>query len=110
MTLASWATTPHTLTQTRRNSYGPSTTTENDAAFVAVRGRLMVTVSCEGGQYVAVESATGMFGEGDTAPLAIADLATSLYELRAELRAHRAGLALHLLVQLDGLEASLPSR
>lgn len=72
-------------------------------------GDLAMAVHYDADQWVAVEAATGMFGEGDTELEALRDLVVSLYELRGDLAGAYENLDDRLEQQLRMLSRSLPS-
>jgi hypothetical protein len=83
--------------------------TQDRAALIYLLGDLAIAVHPEDGEWVAIESRTGMFGEGDSDIEALEDLLRSLYELRGDLAAEYPILSDRLRSQFDLLARSLPT-
>lgn len=70
-------------------------------------GHLSVAIEQVDDEFVASEPRTGMYGEGDTAALAIASLVQSLHDLRDTLRGREGHLAPDLVAELEYLDRIL---
>jgi hypothetical protein len=66
-----------------------------------------VPISRVGDEYVALEPVTGMYGEGDTAEEALADLLGTLATVWRDLRMQRDRLAPDLRADLEFLDRTL---
>lgn len=107
MTLA-WTPLARPRVEQANNALSESVVSSGEQVGWMPIGALEIEIRLEFGQFVAVEHRTGMFGEGDDAGEALADLLASLYEHEQDLAAHRPKLSQHLQDQLEALARSLP--